>query len=107
MEIESKADLKLVGRAIRNGWNVDKEEVKRMLSEVASLRDPELLIEAAKLFLVADGLDVKRDELELKREAKENEQRLRLLELARSAPATELARIASSNGIVVDARSTD
>lgn len=64
-----------------------------------ALADPDLAIDAAKVLLLADALDVKREELEQKKEVKENEQRLRLLELARSVPATELARLASENGI--------
>lgn len=64
-----------------------------------ALADPDLAIDAAKVLLLADALDVKREEIEQKKEVKENEQRLRLLELARSVPATELARLASENGI--------
>jgi len=64
-----------------------------------ALADPDLAIDAAKVLLLADALDVKREELEQKKEVKENEQRLRLLELARSVPAAELARLASENGI--------
>jgi hypothetical protein len=47
-----------------------------------------------------DAINVKRDELEMKREAKDNEHKLRLLELARRAPANELAKLASENGII-------
>lgn len=65
------------------------------------LRDPDLAIDAAKILVAADAIDCKREELEDKREAKENEQRLRLLELARSIPVEELAVLASENGIII------
>ena len=67
---------------------------------MVALGDPDLAGDAAKVLLVADALDVKRDEIEFKQQAKENEQRLRLLELAQSVPVAELAKLASENGIV-------
>lgn len=67
---------------------------------MVALGDPDLAVDAAKVLLVADALDVKRDEIEFKQQAKENEQRLRLLELAQSVPVAELAELASENGIV-------
>lgn len=97
-QIETRSDLRLAGRALRNKWNVDREAIKAAL--MTAIQDPELMLEAAKVLLVADSLDVKREELEAKKEARENDQRLRLLAVARSVPATELARIASENGIV-------
>ena len=98
MEIETRKDLKLVGRAIRERWNVDKEEIK--LALMGCLRDPDLAIDAAKILVAADAIDCKRDELEDKKEAKENEQRLRLLALAQSIPVAELTKLASENGII-------
>lgn len=67
---------------------------------MVALGDPDLAVDAAKVLLVADALDVKRDEIDFKQQAKENEQRLRLLELAQSVPVAELAKLASENGIV-------
>ena len=67
---------------------------------MVALGDPDLAVDAAKVLLVADALDVKRDEIEFKQQAKENEQRLRLLELAQSVPVAELAKLASENGII-------
>lgn len=89
----------MVGRAIREGWNVDKAFLKEALIDVINLRDPELMLEATKLLILADGLDVKREELALKRETKENELRLKLLAIAGSVPIAELAELASSHGI--------
>lgn len=95
--LQSVNDVRLVGRALKEKWNVNRTKIKSALMN--ALADPDLAIDAAKVLLLADALDVKREELEQKKEVKENEQRLRLLELARSVPASELARLASENGI--------
>jgi len=87
----------LVNRALKEKWNVDKEAIKEALMQCLS--DPDLAIDAAKVLLAADAIDCKREELDTKRESKENEQRLRLLELAQSVPIAELAKLASENGI--------
>lgn len=98
MLIETRKDLRLVSRALKQRWNVDREKIKQAL--MVALGDPDLAVDAAKVLLVADALDVKRDEIEFKQQAKENEQRLRLLELAQSVPVAELAKLASENGII-------
>jgi hypothetical protein len=97
LEIRTAKDLRLVNRALKEKWNVDKEAIKEALMQCLS--DPDLAIDAAKVLLAADAIDCKREELDAKREAKENEQRLRLLELAQSVPIAELAKLASENGI--------
>ena len=97
MEIRTAKDLRLVNRALKEKWNVDKEAIKEALMQCLS--DPDLAVDAAKVLLAADAIDCKREELDAKREVKENEQRLRLLELAQSVPITELAKLASENGI--------
>ena len=97
MEIRTAKDLRLVNRALKEKWNVDKEAIKQALMQC--LTDPDLAVDAAKVLLAADAIDCKREELDAKREVKENEQRLRLLELAQSVPIAELAKLASENGI--------
>jgi hypothetical protein len=97
LEIKTSKDLRLVNRALKEKWNVDKEAIKAALMEC--LTDPDLAIDAAKVLLAADAIDCKREELDAKREVKENEQRLRLLELAQSVPIAELTKLASENGI--------
>jgi hypothetical protein len=97
LEIRTARDLRLVNRALKEKWNVDKEAIKEALMQCLS--DPDLAIDAAKVLLAADAIDCKREELDTKRESKENEQRLRLLELAQSVPIAELAKLASENGI--------
>ncbi len=89
----------MTGRAIREGWDIDKKEVAEALMDVIRQRDPDMMLEAAKLLILADGINVKREELQAKQDAKDAEHRLRLLELARLIPVDELARIASENGI--------
>jgi hypothetical protein len=98
LEINTTKDLGLVNRAIKERWNVDREAVKEAL--MVCLQDPDLAPKAAKILLDADALDEKRDAAEERRLLKENEQRLRLLELAKSIPVADLARLASENGIV-------
>jgi chaperonin GroEL (HSP60 family) len=97
LEVATSKDLRLVNRALKEKWNVDKEAIKAALMQCLS--DPDLAVDAAKVLLVADALDCKREELDAKREVKENEQRLRLLELAQSVPIAELAKLASENGV--------
>jgi hypothetical protein len=97
LEIRTSKDLRLVNRALKEKWNVDKEAIKAALMQCLS--DPDLAVDAATFFLAADAIDCKREELDAKREVKENEQRLRLLELAQSVPVAELAKLASENGI--------
>ncbi len=98
LDIEKTMDVKLVGRAIREGWNVDKKAIKAALMQC--LTDPDLAIDAAKVLLAADAIDCKREELEEKRKAGEQQRKLQLLELAQRVSVGDLARIASDNGIV-------
>ena len=99
MEIDSKKDLRMVSRAMRERWDVDREKVVAALQEVVDRRDPKLMIEAAKLLMKADEINTKREELELK---ETSDRRLRLLELAQRIPAREIAKLASDNGFDVD-----
>jgi hypothetical protein len=90
--IESKKDIALAKRAIRDGWDYDRGELIAALVGVISLRDPELTIEAAKVLLLGDTVVAKQAEVEIKRETLELEKRkyddklrLRLIELATNA----------------------
>ena len=102
MEVEKKSDVRLISRAIREGWNVDKQMVISALQEVVINRDPDLMLGAAQLLLKADEIDVKREAIEQREIQSNDDRRLQLLELAQRIPATELARLASDNGISVD-----
>lgn len=97
--IESNKDTRLVNRAIKQGWNVDKAAVKQAL--MGCLEDPDLKIKACKILLECDALDLKRDKLEAKTEAVETSYRARLLKLARTIPEDQLRLAAKISGIQV------
>lgn len=97
MDLESKNDLRLVGRAMKEGWNVPRAKVVRALVE--ALQDPDLMIDAAKLLIAADAIDVKREELEAKTNGDSESRRLQLLAIAQRVPASDLAKLASKHGI--------
>jgi hypothetical protein len=98
LEIKTKQDIGLVSKAVRERWNVDREAIKAAL--MVCLQDPDLAPKAAKILLDADALDERRDAAEERKAIKENEQRLRLLDIAKSVPVAELAKLASENGII-------
>lgn len=105
--IESEKDLKLVSRAIRCGWNYDRAKVAAALEEIIENRDTDLILGAAALLLKSDEVAIKAEEVAIKRElmeikklGDEQQLRLRLLELARNIEPSELARLASKNGII-------
>lgn len=100
MQIESKKDLRLISRAQREGWDYDRKEVVAALMEVVINRDPDLMLEAIDRLLKGDEIEIKRQLMELKKAGDDNAIRLRLLELARNIEPTELARLASENGIL-------
>jgi hypothetical protein len=90
--IESKKDIALARRAIKEGWSYDRGEVIAALMEVLSMGNPEMTIEAAKVLLLGDTVAAKQEEVEIKREKLELEKRqyddklrLRLIELATNA----------------------
>ncbi len=87
-----------MSKAVRERWSVDREAIKAAL--MVCLQDPDLAPKAAKILLDADALDERRDAAEERKAIKENEQRLRLLDIAKSVPVAELAKLASENGIV-------
>jgi hypothetical protein len=89
----------MVSRAIKEGWNFDRSAVVSALMEVIEQRDPDLMLKAIELLMKGDEINIKREMLELKKAGDDNAIRLRLLELARHIEPSELARLASQNGI--------
>ena len=89
----------MVSRAIKEGWNFDRAAVVSALMEVIEQRDPDLMMKAIELLMKGDEINIKREMLELKKAGDDNAIRLRLLELARHIEPSELARLASQNGI--------
>jgi len=103
MEIRSLADVKLVGRAIRKGWNVPDEIKSECVAQLAAIaagaeKDSDR-VAAIKALMVADSIDAKRDK-------DDEDRRLQLLELAQRIPIGELTRLASDHGIIVDGTTT-
>ena len=90
----------MIGRAIKEGWDFDRKKVVAALMEIVESRDPNFMIDAIGLLIKGDEINIKREMLELKKHGDENAIRLRLLELARNIEPSELARLASENGIV-------
>ena len=105
MEIDSRNDLRLIRRSMRKGWDVPKERVIAALLE--AMQDPDLLIDAAKLLIAADALDIKREELEAKTSGDSESRRLQLLAIAQRVPIGDLARIASEHGIATGNQATE
>jgi len=95
--IESKKDIKLIGRAIREGWNYDRQTVVAALMEIVESRDPDLMLDAIDRLQRGDEIEIKRELADLKKAGDDNTFRLRLLELARHIEPDELARLASEN----------
>jgi hypothetical protein len=106
VQVDGKKHLKMISRAIREGWQYDRAEVTAALMEVVANRDPELMMDAISLLLKGDEVSIKAEEAAIKRElmeikklGDEQQLRLRLLELARHIEPAELARLASKNGV--------
>ena len=102
MQIESRADIRLNGRALRGGWLDDLEDRKKQAAQslfeiVETAQDPALKLEAFQALVRADQADLKREEVAIKRQEADDNRRLRLLEFARSLPVGEINRIASEH----------
>jgi hypothetical protein len=100
MPLESIADIKLTGRALVAGWLTGFEERRRkaveaLLDVVENNSDPELKRQAFEALVKADQADLKREELELKKQEADDNKRLRLLDILGRLPPGELATLAS------------
>ena len=106
MELTTKRDIRLVCRAMNEGWNVDRSKVLNALMVVLETSDSDKLrVEAAKALIKADELNAKREAIQQRQLSGDSDRRLQLLELAQRIPASELAKLASDNGTVVDGTS--
>ncbi len=103
MELRTIADIKLVGRALGSDWPTDEKKAEAVdaLLEVMRLKDPELTIHAFNALVKADLANVKRGELEERKLAREDKQRLRVLEFLKSIGPDEVSKLASSSGVSV------
>ena len=102
--LETKKDVQMVGRAIREGWDYDRKEVIDALMEIVTNRDPELMLDAIERLQKGDEIMIKNEEAAIKRElmelkklGDEQQLRLRLFELAQHIEPAELAKLASQN----------
>ena len=100
MPLESIADIKLTGRALVAGWLTGFEERRRkaveaLLDVVENNSDPELKRQAFEALVKADQADLKREELELKKQEADDNKRLRLLDILGRLPPGEVAKLAS------------
>lgn len=111
MQIESKKDVALVRRAAREGWNTEQSVRAKLVESLLDYlnADPTAAVDVTKTFIEMDKADIARHEMEIKRElvelkklGDENAIKLRLLEIAERVPATELAELASRNGLIGD-----
>jgi hypothetical protein len=108
MQLDSLSDVKLIGRALTQGWLAGHEERKRaainaLFDVVENSVDEEMKIKAFTALVKADQADLKRKEVEIKKQAIDDAKRFRLLELVRNLPAGELAKLAPGDAGVADA----
>lgn len=107
MRVATRSDIKLVSQAVHNAWDISDDQRKEIvdsLMDCVRTKDPKLMPKAIELLTKLDEVNAKREAVQSRELNSENgDQRLQLLELAQRVPASELARIASENGIVVDA----
>jgi hypothetical protein len=100
MRLETLSDVKLTGRAIVAGWLDGFEDRKRraveaMFDIIENCDDLKMKREAFDALTRADIADQKRLEVALRRQAADDNKRLRLLEILGSLPAGEISKLAS------------
>ena len=84
MNSDTMAD-KLELRAIKEGWPISDEQRKQIMQRAmkrASCGDPDIEDKAAKIFLAADAVNLKRQQLEQKKLEAEHARKIKLIEAA-------------------------
>lgn len=112
VELNSLSDVKLVGRALTQGWLTDHAERRRsainaLFDVVENSGDEEMRIKAFSALVRADQVDLKREEVAIKKQVVDDSRRLRLLELLRQLPPGVLDQIASRDTRLVEAGRAD
>lgn len=102
MKLENAADVKLAARALRSGWlknAADKRQAAiNCLFDIVENSDNDKLRVMAFMALVrADEADIKRDIVEAKKRAMNEERKLRILELIRTLPPAEIENLAEQH----------
>ena len=84
MDVDTMAD-KLERRAIREGWPITaamRQQIIERAMDRASCGDPDIEDRAAKIFLAADAVNLKRQQLEQKKLDADHARKLQLIEAA-------------------------
>lgn len=102
MQADSLADVQLIGRALSGGWLDETEEKKKqaiesLFSVIANNDNPAMKVKAFEALVRADLADIKRKELELRKQELDEANRLRLLAILQHLPAEELGRLTSGD----------
>lgn len=102
MELNSLADVKMVGKALTAGWLDGFEDRRRkavhdLFDVIENSGDEEMRVKAFSALVRADAADLKRQEVAIKKQAVDDARRIRLLELVKHLPPGILARIASGD----------
>jgi hypothetical protein len=101
MQLNTLADVKLVGRALTSGWldncKTKKRDAVNAMFEVVKSGDDEMKVKAFQALTRADLADLKREEIAIKKQEVDDARRLRLLELLKHLPPGELAKLASGD----------
>ena len=111
MQLDSISDVKLAGRALKDWLRHDdpkrQQAVQAIYDVVINNADPEMKTAAFKALLQADAVDLKRQEVEIKKQAADDNKRLRLLEILRHLPPGELGKLASADSRFAELRRED
>ena len=107
MELNSLAEVKMVGKALAAGWLDGFEERRRkavhdLFDVIENSGDEEMRIKAFTALVRADAADLKRQEVAIKKQAVDDARRLRLLELVKQLPPGVLARIAAGDAGIAE-----
>ena len=108
IESETISDVKMIGRALSQGWLTDRHDrkvraVDALFDVIENSDDDKMRIEAFAALVRADAADLKREEVAIRKQVADDEKRLRLLELVKSLPAGTIDRIATRDAGTIDA----
>ena len=111
MILDSIKDIRLTGRALVSGWLDNCTEKKTQaistLFDLVQNGNDEARVAAFKALVAADMADLKRSELELKKQALDDAKRLRLLELIKHLPPGAIAAILPGGAAIADSGRAD
>ena len=102
VNLDTIADVKLTGRALVSGWLNGCEEKRRAAVEslfrvIETSDDEELKLKAFEALVRADQADLKREEVEIKKQAADDDKRLRLLAILQHLPPGAIGKLESGD----------